>query len=68
MSIIDRWGVKEHCADCGLPCQRTSCPNYAGGYTLLCSTCGEEWDVALDSPEVGDDDDRQHCCAKCAVK
>lgn len=66
--IADRWGVKDRCVDCGLPCIRTACPHYAAGATVWCDVCGKEWDVPLDSPEMTDDNGDLHLCDRCSAK
>jgi len=66
--IAEKWGVKDHCVDCGLPCIRTACPHYAAGATVWCDVCGKEWDVPLDSPEMTDDNGDLHLCDRCAAK
>lgn len=66
--IADRWGIKDHCVDCGLPCIRTAYPHYAAGATVCCDECGTEWDVPFDSPEMSEDFGNVHLCDRCAAK
>jgi hypothetical protein len=67
VSIIDRWYVKDHCVDCGLPCIRTACPHYASGVTVRCDMCGAEWDAETNAPETSEDYGDVHLCERCAA-
>ena len=62
MSVIDSWGIKGNCVDCGLPCRRRDCEYYHAGVLLECDKCGEQWVVAPGSDEA---DAETHYCENC---
>ena len=60
--ILEEWGVKDHCVECGFPCRKNACVHYDAGLELQCDACGETWTVGAGSHLRGHD---AHLCDAC---
>ena len=48
--ILDEWGVKDHCVECGFPCRKSACVHHDAGVEIGCDACGKTWTVEAGSP------------------
>ena len=62
--ILEEWGVKAHCVECGFPCRKSACVHYDAGLELQCDACGETWTAGAGS-HLRDHD--THLCDACML-
>lgn len=65
--ILDGWGVKDHCAECGFPCRKSACVHYDAGVEIECNACGKTWAVEAGSYLCDHDTHLCDVCMKTAV-
>ena len=66
--ILDEWGVKDHCVECGFPCRKSACVHYDAGVEIQCDACGKTWTVEAGSYLRDHDTHLCDACMKTAVR